>query len=62
MLLKILGVIVVVISGAGSFLAKKLISAAKKREATAEEITKFKMLMLTFAAVGACLVIIPDYF
>ncbi|HIV02623.1 MAG TPA: hypothetical protein IAC74_03545 [Candidatus Aphodoplasma excrementigallinarum] len=61
MFLKILGVIVVVIGGAGSFFAKKLLPAVLKREVSAEETVKFKMLMLLFVAVGACLVILPDY-
>ena len=59
MILKILGVIVVVIGGAGSFLAKKLLPDVLKREVSAEETTKFKMLMLAVVAVGACLVIVP---
>ena len=60
MILKILGVIVGVIGGAGAFLAKKLLPAVLKREVSAEETTKFKMLMLAVVAVGACLVIVPD--
>ena len=61
MVLKILGVIVVVIGGAGSFFARKLLPAVLKREVSAAETVTFKMLMLILAVLGACLVIIPDY-
>lgn len=61
MIYKILGLIVVVIGGAGSFLAKKILPAVLKREVSDEEIIKFKFAMLVLVVVGACLVILPDY-
>ena len=62
MILKIIGVIVVVICGAASFLVKKVLPAILKREVNAEDITNFKLLMLGIVVVGALLVIFPDYF
>lgn len=61
MIYKILGLIVVVIGGAGSFLAKKILPALYKREVRDEEIVKFKFAMLILVIAGACLVILPDY-
>lgn len=61
MLLKIIGIIVVVISGTASFLAKRVISAITKHEAGEEQIIKFKLLMLALVIVGALAVILPDY-
>lgn len=61
MLLKIIGAIAVVICGAVSFFAKRILNAVEKDKVTEQKVTSLKLIMLLLVMVGAALVILPDY-
>lgn len=60
-ILKIIGVIAVVICGAVSFFARKILGAVFKQEADDGKVLKLKLAMFIFVLIGALLVILPDY-
>ena len=60
MLIKIITLIVAVICGVASLLAKKVLYAIKKNEPTEQQLLIFKAIIFIIIACAALVVILPD--
>lgn len=61
MCLKIAGLIVVILCGLAGLFFRKLAPVVLRHEPDENEIIKFKTILLALVAVGALIIILPDY-